>query len=184
MPELSPGDGQCLSGEVGWRGINLLGGEVVVIEDGDRLIPLDLCERSLSVSWVPRTHGVVGVIIGANMRSIAPWVCGLGTPYVPRRGAWVDRFGCWGAASLAGPRGIISREILLTREVFIGGGTPNRDRSPVNGTGSGCCASGCQIRTDHGLSSFESGDDIVDRERGSLNISSWDSPSSEESQSL
>ncbi len=57
---------------------------------------------------------------------------------MPRRGAWVNRFGCWGAASLAGPWGTALWEILPTREVFVGGGTLNRDRSPVNGTGGGC----------------------------------------------
>ncbi len=86
--------------------------------------------------------------------------------------------------SLTGPWGIVSWEILLTREVFVGGGTPNRDRSPVNGTGGGRWARGCQIRVDCWLSSLESGDDIVGGEGSGSEVGSRDSPSLEESQSL
>ncbi len=181
MPKLSPGDGQGLPGQVGWRGVDLFREEVVMVEDGDGLIPLDLRESSFSIPWIPRSHGIVRVIIGVNMRSLAPWVCSLGTLYVPHRGAWVDKFRCWGAVSLAGAQGIVSWEVLPTREVFIRGGTPNRDRSPVNGMGDGCWASGCQICADRWLSSFESGDDIVGGERGGLEVGSWDSPPLEES---
>ncbi len=96
----SPWDGQCLPGEVGWRGVNLFWLEVIVVEDGNREVPFDLGESSLSISWGPRPRGIVGVVIGANMRSITPWVCCLGTPYVPCRGAWVLRFGCRGSSSV------------------------------------------------------------------------------------
>ncbi len=102
---------------------------------------------------------------------------------MPRRGAWVDRLGYWGVTSLVRPWGSASQDILPTQEVFVGGGTPNRDRSPVKGTGGGRCANGCQIRVDC-RSSLESGDDIVCGEGSGSEISSWDSPSSEESQSL
>ncbi len=84
MAKPSPGNGQCLPGEVRGRGVNLFGLEVVVVEDWDGLIPLNLHESSLSIPWVPRSHGIVGVVRGANMRSLTPWVCGLGTLYVPR----------------------------------------------------------------------------------------------------
>ncbi len=155
-----------------------------MVEDGDGLIPFNLCEGSFSIPRVPSSCGIVGVIIGVNIRSLAPWVCCLGTPYVPRRGAWVDKFGCWGAASLAGPRGIVSWQILPTQEVFVRGGTLNRDRSPVNGTGGGRWASRCQIHADCWLSSFELGDDIVGGERGGSEVGSWDSSPSKESQLL
>ncbi len=184
MPELSPGDGQCLPGKVGWGGVDLFGLEVIVVEDRDGLIPLDLRESSFSIPWIPRSCGIVRVASGASIRSLAPWVCGLGTPYVPCRGVWVDRLRCWGATPLVRPRGIVSWEILLTREVFVGGGTPNRDHLPVNGTGGGRWASGCQICMDRWSSLLEAGDDIVDWERGGSEVSSWGSPSSEESQSL
>ncbi len=184
IPKSNPGDSQCLPGKVGGRGVDLFRLEVVIVEDRDGLIPLDLCESSLSIPWIPGSCGIVGVIIGVNICSLAPWVCCLGTPYVPCRGAWVNKFRCWGMAPLAGPRGVVSFEILPTREVFVGEGTPNHDRLPVNGTGVGHWASGCQIHVDCRWSSLESGGDIVSRERGSLEVGSWDSPSSEESQLL
>ncbi len=109
----SPWDGQGLPGEVGGRGIDLLL-RIVGVKDGDREVPLDLCESSLSVPWVPGPQGVIGVVIGINIHSITPWVCCLGTPYVPRRGAWVLKFGCWGAVYNAGPRGIVLWEVLPT----------------------------------------------------------------------
>ncbi len=86
--------------------------------------------------------------------------------------------------SLVGPQGIVLWDILPTREVLVGGGTPNRDRLPVNGTGSGGCVSGCQIHADRWSSLLEVGDDIVGWEWGGSEVSSWDPPSSEESPSL
>ncbi len=89
-----------------------------------------------------------------------------------------------GATSLAGPRGIVSQEVLPTRDIFVRGGTPNRDCSPVKGTGGGCCANRCQVRADCWSSLLEAWDDIVDREWGSSEIGSGNSPSSKKSQSL
>ncbi len=87
--------------------------------------------------------------------------------------------------SLVGPWGIVSGwEVLPTQEVFVGGGTPNRDCLPVNGTGAGRWASGCQIHVDRWLSLLEVGDDIVGGERGGSEVSSWDSSCSKESQLL
>ncbi len=183
-PSPSPWYSQGLPGEVGGRGVNLFWLKIVIVEDGNGEVPLNLSESSLSVPWIPRSRGVVGVVIGANMRSLAPWVCSLGTPYVPHRGAWVLKFGCWGAAFLAGPRGIVSWEVLPTRVVFVGGGIPNRDRSPVKGTGGGRCANRCQVRANSWLSLLEAGDDIVDGEWSISEICPGGSPPSKESQSL
>ncbi len=114
VPKPSPWDGQGLPGEVGGRGVDLFGLEVVVVEDGDGLIPLVLRESAFSIPWIPRSRGIVRVIIGVNIHSIAPWVCCLGTPYVPCQSAQVDRFGCRGSVSV-GPRGIVSgQEVLPT----------------------------------------------------------------------
>ncbi len=54
----------------------------------------------------------------------------------------------------------------------------------MKGTGGGHCANGCQICADCRASSLEVGDDIVCGEWGGSEIGSWDSSSSEESQSL
>ncbi len=156
--------------------------DVVCGEDG--LIPRVLRKRSFSVPWIPRSRGIVGVVNGVSIRSLAPCVSVLGSPYVPCRGTWVLKFGCWGATSRVGPRGIVSWEVLLTRVVFVGGGIPNCNRSPVKGTGGGCCANGCQIRANCWLSSLEAGDDIVDGEGCVCEVCSGGSPPSKESQSL
>ncbi len=159
VPIPSPWDGQCFPGI--------------------------LRKSALSVSWVPGARGVVGVIIRVSKHSIAPWVCCLGSPYVPHRGAWVLRFSCWGAVSLVAPCGIVSgQEVLLTQKVFVGGGTPNRERSLVKGMGGGRCANGCQIRADCRSLLLEAGDDIVCGEWGVGKVGSGESPSSKESQSL
>ncbi len=184
-PSPSPWDGQRLPDEVGGRGINLFWSELSVVKDGDWEVPLDLGESSLSVPWIPGSHGVVGVIVGVSIRNIAPWVSVLGTPYVPHRGTWVLKFGCWGAALAAGPQGSISgRDVLPTQKVFVGGGTPNRERSPVKGTGGSRCANGCQIRTDCWSLLLEAGDNIVGGEWCVSEIGSGNPPSSKESQSL
>ncbi len=147
----------------------------------------------LCISGVPGPCRVFGVISGVRRRSIASWVCCLlGTPYVPRRGAWVLNCGCWGATNVKLPRatavkplGIVSgQELLPTRVVLIGGGIPNRDHLPVKGTGGGHCANGCQVRAYCWSLSLEAGDDIVCREWGEVEIGLRDSPSSEKSQSL
>ncbi len=81
----SPGDGQCLPGEVGGQGIDVFVLNVDVVSGKEGFVPRVLHEGSFSIPWIPRSGGIVGVVIGANMRSIAPWVCCcLGTLYVPR----------------------------------------------------------------------------------------------------
>ncbi len=79
---------------------------------------------------------------------------------------------------------MLGRELLPTRVVLIGGGIPNRDRSPVKGTGCGRCANGCQVRADCRSSSLEVGDDIVGWKWGGCPVGSRDPPSSKESQLL
>ncbi len=180
----NPRDGQCLPGEVGGRGVNMFVLDVDVVSGEDGVVPCILREGLFSIPWIPDSHGIVRVVIGASMRSIAPWVSVLGTPYVPRRGAWVLKFGCWGA-TIVKLRGIVSgREVLPTRVVLVGGGIPNHDRSPVKGTGGGRCANGCQIRADCQSSLLELGDNIMSGKWGQLKVGSWGSPSSKESQSL
>ncbi len=83
VSEPSPGDGQGLPCEVRGGGVDLLCLEIVVVEDGDRAVPLDLRKSALSVSWVPGARRVVGVVIGVSRCSITPWVCCLGSLYVP-----------------------------------------------------------------------------------------------------
>ncbi len=88
---------------------------------------------------------------------------------------------------LADPSGtVLPWELLPTRVVLaIGGGIPNRNRSPVKGTGGGCCASGCHVcGSEYWSSLLEAGDDIVDWERCVSPVGPWDSPSVEESDSL
>ncbi len=72
IPELSPGDGQCLPGEVGGRGIDVLGLDVDVVEDRDGLVPFNLHKGAFSIPWIPGSRGIVRVVICASMRSIAP----------------------------------------------------------------------------------------------------------------
>ncbi len=184
-PIPSPWDGQCLPGEVGGRGVDVFVLDVDVVGGEDGLVPRILRKDSFPIPWVPRTGGIVGVVNGVRRRSITPWVCCvLGTPYVPRRGTWVLNWGCRGATSVE-LLGIVSgRELLPTQVVLVGGGIPNRDRSPVKGTGGGCCANRCQVRAYCRLSSLESGNDIVCGEWGESEVGSWESPSSKESQSL
>ncbi len=181
----SPWDGQGLPGEVGGRGVDMFILDVDVVGGEDGFVPRILRESSFSIPWIPRSCGIVGVANGVSIWSLTPWVCSLGTPYMPCRGAWVLKFGCWGAASCARPRGIISgRELLLTRVVLVGGGILNRDRSPVKGTGGGRCANGCQICADCWSLSLEAGDNIVGWEWGIPEVSSRDSSSAKDSQSL
>ncbi len=158
--------------------------DVVGAEDSVVGILLILSEGSVPVSGVPDADWIVGVISGIRRRSIAPWVCCLCTPYVPRRGAWVLKPGCGGVVVVELPGIVVGRELLPTRVVLVGGGIPNRDRSPVKGTGGGGRANGCQIRAYCWLSSLEAGDDIVGREWRFPEVSSWDPPSAEESESL
>ncbi len=88
-------------------------------------------------------------------------------------------------ATTVKPLGIVSgRELLPTRVILVRGGIPNCDRSPVKGTGDGHCANGCQICVYCRSSSLELGDDIACGEWGELEVGSWESPSSKESQSL
>ncbi len=181
--------------DVGGRGVDLFWldlGVIVATEDNGE-VPLCLSESSFSVSWVPGSHGIFRVANGVRRHSIAPWVCCcLASPYMPHRGAWVLNLGGWGAttvelpgATSVEPLGIVSgREVLPTQKVFVGGGIPNRDRSPVKGTGGGRCANRCQVRANSWLSLLEAGDDIVSGEWGEVEIGPRDPPSAEESQSL
>ncbi len=181
----SPWDSQGLPGEVGERGVDLLWLKIVVVKDRDGEIPLDLCQSSLSIPGIPGSRAIVRVVMGFNIRSLAPWVSVLGTLYVPRRGAWVLKFGCWGTISRVDPRGIVSGlGVLPTPVVLVGGGIPNRDCSPVKGTGRGRCANGCQVCADGCSSLLKAGDDIVGWEWHGSPVSSWDSPPLEKPQSL
>ncbi len=180
-PSPRPWSGQRCAGEVGWRGIDV---DVVKGEDGVGGRLLVLSGGSFAIPGVPGPDGVVRVINGVRRRSIAPWVCCLCTPYVPRRGAWVLKPGYWGATSVELPGIVVGRELLPTRVVLVGGGSPNRDRSPVKGTGRGCCTNGCQVLVYRWSSSLKAGDDIVGWERCVSPVSPWDSPSAEESELL
>ncbi len=182
-----PWSGQCRPGDVGRRGIDVFVLDVDVVggEDGVGGLLLVLRESSLSISCVPGACGVFGVVMGVRRCSIAPWVCCLCTPYVPRRGAWVLKPGCWGVMFMVELPGIVvGRELLPTRVVLVGGGIPNCDRSPVKGTGGGGRANRCQIHADGWSSPLEAGDDIVDWEWCGSPVSPWDSPSAEEYKSL
>ncbi len=68
--------------------------------------------------------------------------------------------------------------------VLVGGGIPNRDRSPVKGMGCGRCANGCHIGVEDRLSLLEAGDNIVGWKWGGSPVGSWDPSSAKESQSL
>ncbi len=83
VPIPSPGDGQCLPGEVGGRGIDVFVLNVDVVGGEDWFVPRILREGWLPIPWISRSDRVFGVVIGASMCSIAPWVMVLGTPYVP-----------------------------------------------------------------------------------------------------
>ncbi len=149
-PSPRPWSGQRLSGDVRWQGIDVfvLDVDVVEGEDGVGGLLLISSKGSLSVSWFPGARGVVRVVIDVRRCSAAPCVCCLlGSPYVPRRGAWVLRLVPLPGVMSVDPLGIVSgRELLPTRVVLaVGGGIPNRDRSPVKGTGRGRCASGCHV---------------------------------------
>ncbi len=139
---------------------------------------------AFAIPWIPSSGGIVGVVNGVRRRSIAPWVCCLCTPYVPRRGAWVLKPEVWGAMFIELPGIVVGRELLPTRVVLIGGGIPNHDCSPVKGTGGGHCANGCQVRAYCRSSSLEAGNDIMGWEWCGSPVSPWDSPSAEESKSL
>ncbi len=166
--------------------------DVDVVSGKDGLIPRVLCEGSFSILWIPCSHGVVRVVIGVSIRSIAPWVSVLGTPYVPCRGAWVLKFGCWGSTNVEPPGAtvvklpgiVLGQELLPTRVVLVGGGILNCDRSPVKGMGGGRCANGCQVHAYRWLSSLKAEDDIVSGEWGVSEVGSRDPSSSKESQSL
>ncbi len=158
--------------------------DIVGGEDGVGCVSCVLSGGVLAVSWVPGAGGVVGVVSSIRRHSIAPWVWCLCTPYVPRRGAWVLKPGCWRATSVELPGIVVRRELLPTRVVLIGGGIPNHDRLPVKGMGGGRCANGCQVHAYCWSSSLEAGDDIVGWELCSSPVGPWDSPSMEESESL
>ncbi len=181
-----PWSGQCPSDKVGGRGVNVFVLDVDVVggEDGVRDVSRILCGGAFSIPWIPGPHGVVRVVNGVTRRSIAPWVCCLCTPYVPRRGAWVLKPEVWGVTSVELPGIVVGRELLPTRVVFVGGGIPNRDHSPVKGVGGGGCASGCQIHAYCWASSLEAGDDIVGWKWGGAPVGSRDPSSPKESQSL
>ncbi len=192
-PSPRPWSGQRPPGDVGGRGIDMFVLDVDVVGgEGVKHILHVLCESSLAVPCVPGAGGVYGVVSGVRRRSIAPWVCCLGSPYVPLRGAWVLNLGYWGATLVELPGatsvklpGIVwGRELLLTRVVLVGGGIPNHDRSPVKGTGGGRCANGCQVRANCWSSSLEVGDDIVGWKWGGCPVGSRDPSSLKESQSL
>ncbi len=157
----------------------------VSLKSGER-VGVVLRDGAFSVPWIPGSRGIVGVVIGVRRWSIAPWVCCLCTPYVPCRGAWVLKPGCWGATfvelpgatSVKLPGIVVGRELLPTRVVLVGGGSPNCDRSPVKGTGGGSCANGCQVRAYCRSSSLEAGDDIVGWKWSGAPVGSRDSSSS------
>ncbi len=75
-PSPSPRSGQCRSGDVGRRGIDVFVFNVNVVPGkGTGSVLLILSNGSFSVSWFPGARGVVGVVIGIRRRSIALWVC-------------------------------------------------------------------------------------------------------------
>ncbi len=184
-----PRSTQGLPDEVSEGGVDLFVLEVDVVggEDGVAIVSRVLFNGTFPVPGVPCPDGEVGVIrvaSGASIRSIAPWVSVLGTPYVPLRGPWVLRPGCRGVTTV-GPLGLVSGwDLLPTRVVLVVGGIPNRDRSLVKGTGGGCRANRCQIRADSWSSSLEAGDNIVGWEWCVSPVGPWDSSSSKKSDSL